>query len=128
MKYKWVLFICIVLISCNQVKIDTGFKSDFFDAINTIESYEKMNYLAKNESPTDSALVIFFSSQSYLYHLTGVFANVEYLDPMPFYRDRSLFLEDKRKWLEWYEKNKYNVTKIQSDSIKNIVRKSNIWW
>lgn len=128
MKYKLGLFIWIMLISCNQMKIDKGFKSDFFAAINTIESYEKMSYLAKNESPTDSALVIFFTSQSYLQHLTGVFANVEYLDPMPFYRNRSLFLEDKREWLEWYEKNKYKVTKIQSDSIKNVVSKSNIWW
>lgn len=128
MKSKLLLLIFIVLISCNHLTVDNDFKSDFFDAINSIESYEKMDYLVKNESPTDSALVIFFSSQSYLYHLTGVFANVEYLDPMPFYRDRSLFLEDKRKWLEWYEKNKYKYTKEQSDSIKKIVWDSHIWW
>ena len=122
-----VIFIGIS-ISCTKTKVDPLFKRDFNDAINTIDSFEKIRGPFIGYKINDSILTKFYFSQSYLNHLTGVFANVQYLDEIPFYSNRKVFEDDKKKWLNWFEKHKYSISKDYSDSIKQVVWNSKIWW
>lgn len=128
MKAIFNIIILGIFISCMQKTIDSNFESDFKQAINTIDSFEKIKGPFIGYMISDSLLVQFYFSQSYLNHLTGTFANVQYCDEIPYYTNREIFEKDKAKWLEWYKKNKYKYTKEQSDSIKKIVWDSHIWW
>ena len=123
-----IIIVFAMFISCTHRYVDPFFNNDFMGAINTIDEYDRNNYSITGKSVSDSILVKFYFSQSYLNHLTGTFANVQFLDEVPYYRNRKEFEKDKAKWLKWYENNKYRITKEYSDSVKQVVWDSHIWW
>ena len=119
------IFILFILFSCTTKRVDPSFENDFKKAINSIQIIANMS---DSDAFADTLLVNFYFSQSYLNHVTGVFANVQYLDEIPYYPNKKMFEKDLEKWMNWYENNKFAISKKSSDSIKNVVWNTKVWW
>ncbi|MDL2262455.1 hypothetical protein LJC11_03015 [Bacteroidales bacterium OttesenSCG-928-I21] len=139
--------------ACQNKMVDQDFEKDFEFAIQAVDNYYKSYFCFTrcfdecNDSKYcvekyydekyhdgyyevfyDHILAKIYFSLSYLEKLTGVDANITLSDPRPVYSSRKECLADIKKWEKWYAKNKYDITKEQSDSIKKLVWNAYIWW
>ena len=115
--------IIVLLASCESRKVDKSFEKDFEYALHIVVNHDKAVGVVY-----DVWAARFFFSQEYLKLLTEIPGSFGIFDPSPYYDTKDDYLQDIKKWKNWYSENKYNITKEYSDSIKKLAWESHIWW
>ena len=109
----FLLLITIIFISCHDCKEDVRLKQKIERKIGLIQ--QRFDYSNGNDSNFKSAEDM-FKSMVYLGYLTGYMAD----NPLNYrqtYTDSIIMHNDFKKWRDWYEENKCNLTLEAADSI-----------
>jgi len=113
-------FFVQLFISCQNKNIEV--ENEFYHCMNNVENY--YNYRGELN---DSIIAEFYLSIEYLSALSGIKANYTVAEP-PTYLHKTIFLNDMKNWLNWFEINKHKISIEYSDSIKKEILKQEIWW
>jgi hypothetical protein len=114
------IILTLLLVSCKICKEDQSLKKEFFNCIHIVEKMQKEDYFVKGGDHIENLQCRAFSIEC-LSAVTGYQGHVDKsTDPHYFYpySDTIEYIDvDIKKWQEWYENYKCNVTKQMADSL-----------
>ncbi len=110
----FLLFSC-----CIKHKEDNAFKERYFSMLDSMSSYYEFT-----EMEMDIPIPVlkerskeFEKSVEYLACLTNIKFHFTEVETIPIYNTKSDFISDINALKKWYDKNKYEMTNYQADSI-----------
>lgn len=117
------IFLGIIMVSCNKCKEDLSFREFYFEEINKITEYDSCT-LTGNPIPNEY-WIQFYHNTTYLKFLTNLQFRYDATEP-PGYASEEDLKADIKDLKRWYKENKCGMTKVKADSIENIKINSEI--